>query len=78
MRESLDPQERLEHYEKEVHELQTQIRFLEDEARKAGAKLFTLNAQVSARRFYEKAGYRAIGSIFDDAHIPHVRMDRTP
>jgi proteasome-associated ATPase len=30
-RESFDPQERLEAYEKEVHELQTQIRFLEDE-----------------------------------------------
>src|SRR5213079_699414 len=31
MRESFDPQERLERYEKEAHELQTQIRFLEDE-----------------------------------------------
>jgi predicted GNAT family N-acyltransferase len=31
---------------------------------------------VSARRFYEKAGYQAIGAIFDDAGIPHVRMDR--
>ena len=53
------------------------LRFLEDEARKRGAKLFTLNAQVSARRFYEKAGYQAVGAIFDDANIPHVRMDRT-
>ncbi|HEX9575383.1 MAG TPA: GNAT family N-acetyltransferase [Myxococcales bacterium] len=52
------------------------LRFLEDEARKRGARLFTLNAQVSARRFYEKAGYQAIGAIFDDANIPHVRMDR--
>ncbi len=52
------------------------LRFLEDEARKRGAKLFTLNAQVSARRFYERAGYRALGPIFDDADIPHVRMDR--
>jgi predicted GNAT family N-acyltransferase len=54
------------------------LRFLEDEARKRGARLFTLNAQVSARRFYEKAGYQATGQIFDDAGIPHVRMDRTP
>jgi proteasome-associated ATPase len=30
-KERFDPQERLELYEKEVHELQTQIRFLEDE-----------------------------------------------
>jgi len=52
------------------------LRFLEDEARKRGAKLFTLNAQVSARGFYEKAGYQAVGAIFDDAGIPHLRMDR--
>jgi len=53
------------------------LRFLEAEARKRGARQFTLNAQVSARRFYEKAGYQAVGPIFDDADIAHVRMDRT-
>lgn len=52
------------------------LRFLEFEARRRGAKRLTLNAQVSARRFYEKAGYQAVGSIFDDAGIPHVRMHR--
>ena len=40
------------------------------------AKMLTLNAQVSAREFYEKAGYQAGGAIFDDAGIPHVPMDR--
>ena len=54
------------------------LRFLEQEARRRGARRFTLNAQVSARRFYEKAGYEAVGEVFDDADIPHVRMDRTP
>jgi predicted GNAT family N-acyltransferase len=53
------------------------LRFLEAEARKRGASRFTLNAQVSARRFYEKAGYQATGPVFDDADIPHVRMDRS-
>ena len=53
------------------------LRFLEDEALGRGARRFTLNAQVSARRFYEKAGYQAVGEVFDDAGIPHVRMDRT-
>jgi predicted GNAT family N-acyltransferase len=52
------------------------LQFLENEARRRGAKRFTLNAQVSACRFYEKAGYHAVGSDFDDAGIPHVRMDR--
>jgi len=53
------------------------LRFLEDEALRRGARRFTLNAQVSARRFYEKAGYQAIGAVFDDADIPHLRMDRS-
>ena len=52
------------------------LRFLEEEARRRGAKRLTLNAQVSAREFYEKAGYQAAGAIFDDAGIPHVPMDR--
>jgi predicted GNAT family N-acyltransferase len=53
------------------------LRFLEVQARSRGANQLTLNAQVSARAFYEKAGYQANGGIFDDAGIPHVRMDRT-
>jgi predicted GNAT family N-acyltransferase len=52
------------------------LQFLETEARRRGATRFTLNAQVSARRFYERAGYRAVGAVFDDAGIPHIRMDR--
>lgn len=55
----------------------TLLRFLEDEARRRGAQRFTLNAQVSARCFYEKAGYQPVGAVFDDADIPHLRMDRT-
>jgi predicted GNAT family N-acyltransferase len=50
------------------------LRFLEDEARVRGATRFTLDAQVQARPFYEKAGYTAFGSIFDDARIPHIQM----
>ena len=52
------------------------LRLLEAEARRRGAKRLTLNAQVSARRFYEKAGYQASGAVFDDAGIPHVAMER--
>jgi predicted GNAT family N-acyltransferase len=48
--------------------------FLEDEARVSGATSFTLDAQVQARPFYEKAGYTAFGQVFDDARIPHIRM----
>lgn len=33
-----------------------------------------LNAQLHAIRFYEKYGFVADGSIFDDAGIPHRKM----
>jgi predicted GNAT family N-acyltransferase len=52
------------------------LQFLEVEARKRGARSFTLGAQVQARPFYEKAGYAAVGDVFDDARIPHIRMDK--
>jgi predicted GNAT family N-acyltransferase len=50
--------------------------FLEGEAQRRGARGFTLDAQVRARAFYERAGYSASGPIFDDAGIPHIRMDK--
>jgi predicted GNAT family N-acyltransferase len=37
---------------------------------------FTLDAQLQALPFYERQGYQAEGSIFDDAGIPHRRMVR--
>jgi proteasome-associated ATPase len=46
MRESFDPQERLERYEKEAHELQTQIRFLEDEVALLRRRLTNAPRQV--------------------------------
>jgi predicted GNAT family N-acyltransferase len=52
------------------------LAFLEDESRRRGARAFTLWAQVQARPFYERAGYTASGPVFDDAGIPHVRMDK--
>jgi predicted GNAT family N-acyltransferase len=35
-----------------------------------------LNAQVDAIKFYEKFGFLKHGVPFDDAGIPHVRMDK--
>ena len=52
------------------------LRFLEDEASVRGATRFTLDAQVHARPFYEKAGYSAVGDEFEDARIPHIRMEK--
>jgi predicted GNAT family N-acyltransferase len=50
------------------------LRFLEEEARKRGARELMLWAQVSARAFYERFGYAARGAEFDDAGIAHIEM----
>ncbi len=52
------------------------LTFLEGEARRRGARALTLGAQTHARGFYEKQGYQAHGGEFDDAGIPHLRMDK--
>jgi predicted GNAT family N-acyltransferase len=35
-----------------------------------------LHAQVTARRFYERAGYAAVGAEYEEAGIRHVTMRR--
>jgi predicted GNAT family N-acyltransferase len=35
-----------------------------------------LHAQVGARRFYERAGYTAVGEEYEEAGITHVTMRR--
>jgi predicted GNAT family N-acyltransferase len=52
------------------------LAFLEEHARAKGARKLLLWAQVPARQFYEKAGYRAVSGTFDDAGIPHVAMEK--
>jgi predicted GNAT family N-acyltransferase len=36
-----------------------------------------LHAQVSARRFYERAGYTAVGEVYQEAGIDHITMRRS-
>jgi len=35
-----------------------------------------LHAQVNARRFYERAGYSAVGEVYQEAGIDHITMRR--
>jgi predicted GNAT family N-acyltransferase len=42
-----------------------------------GVREVELHAQVTARRFYERAGYAAVGDDYLEAGIPHVTMRRT-
>ena len=41
-----------------------------------GHRAVELHAQVSARRFYERAGYTAVGGEYEEAGIRHVTMRR--
>ncbi len=41
-----------------------------------GVREVELHAQVGARRFYERAGYEAVGDEYDEAGIRHVTMRR--
>jgi predicted GNAT family N-acyltransferase len=50
---------------------------LEREGTARGLARFQLSAQVSARGFYERAGYTAFGDIYDDVGIPHIDMAKT-
>ena len=47
---------------------------LERQATSAGLPTVELHAQVSARGFYERAGYAAIGSPYLEAGIEHITM----
>ncbi|MCI8359847.1 MAG: GNAT family N-acetyltransferase [Clostridiales bacterium] len=49
---------------------------LMDIARSRGAKTFKLGAQVQAKGFYEKLGFRVVGDIYPDDHVAHVPMER--
>jgi predicted GNAT family N-acyltransferase len=46
------------------------------DARERGYARASLNAQVHALAFYEKAGFRAYGPTFEECAIVHQAMDR--
>ena len=41
-----------------------------------GVTAIELHAQVAARRFYERAGYAAVGEEYEEAGIRHITMRR--
>lgn len=50
------------------------LRCLIDKARQGGMTEIKLNAQVTARAFYERFGFKETGSEFMEAGIPHIKM----
>ena len=49
---------------------------LMDISKGRGAQTFKLGAQVQARGFYEKLGFRVVGDTYPDDHVAHVPMER--
>jgi predicted GNAT family N-acyltransferase len=52
------------------------LEFLIESARRHGAKRAVLDAQLHAEGFYRKQGFIPIGEVFEEAGIPHRRMER--
>lgn len=49
---------------------------LEREALARGLRELRLSAQLHAAAFYERAGYRRAGDVYDEVGIPHVAMSK--
>lgn len=49
---------------------------LEREGASRGVPVFRLSAQLSARGFYDRAGYAAVGDVYDEVGIPHIAMEK--
>lgn len=49
---------------------------LEEEILKLGGKKIVLSAQVRAKGFYEKLGYREKGQVYMDESCPHIHMEK--
>jgi predicted GNAT family N-acyltransferase len=52
------------------------MRELHEMARARGLAAVWCHAQLSAASFYTGLGYRAVGEVFEEAGIDHVRMQR--
>jgi predicted GNAT family N-acyltransferase len=50
---------------------------LEAEAAARGQREVELHAQVTARGFYDRAGYTAVGETYEEAGITHVTMRKS-
>lgn len=52
--------------------------YLMQAARERGDRLVVLSAQCTAEPFYARHGFKRIGIPYEEAGIPHVRMQRAP
>jgi predicted GNAT family N-acyltransferase len=50
---------------------------LEDEATRCGFERLVLHGQTSAEGFYHGLDYETTSDVFDEAGIPHVKMEKS-
>jgi predicted GNAT family N-acyltransferase len=55
---------------------QQMLAFAENIARDLGNKKLMMHARLEAVGFYEKAGYKKVGNMFEEVTIPHYRMEK--
>ena len=53
------------------------LRALEEEGRRREVRGITLHAQLYALEFYRKHGYEPVGTLFEEAGIPHIEMHKS-
>lgn len=52
------------------------VRYVLEDARRAGFDAFLIHAQSHLQAWYEALGFRSTGRTFEEAGIPHVEMIR--
>lgn len=52
------------------------VRYVLNDARRAGFDVFVLHAQAQLENWYEELGFQSTGRTFTEANIPHVEMLR--
>lgn len=52
------------------------VREAEQKACALGGKSVALSAQQRVQPFYEKCGYHAMGDVYYDEGVPHIRMEK--
>jgi predicted GNAT family N-acyltransferase len=53
------------------------LQSLEEEARRRKVTGLVLHAQLIALDFYKKHGYEPVGAVFEEAGMPHTKMQKT-
>ncbi|BBE32082.1 N-acetyltransferase [Tepiditoga spiralis] len=52
------------------------MKAIEEKAKIMKIKNLTMNAQLYAKKFYERLGYKADGEVFEEAGIKHIKMTK--